>query len=375
MTLSTFDEKILNIVLRRCGIGKEQPSQQKCTDQTEGDGGNLNKWTISAERSGYKNSERCRENMREIQLKSSISDFTGLLKKIDKFKHFSDQDLNAIVDEGKFREYEANEVIIKDGDIESLVYLLIKGTLIIEKGDQQVGTLKRCGDMFGEMGVIDGSPRSATIRAQSKSLLLSFDASIIDKSITDGKVEFCYMLYRFFSEILAVRLRNTTEEVVTLKKKISNLEKSIQNLNHNRSVSNKNISYIASNLEVNTKNILILDKTQATRKIIKSIVKELKFNEVIETEKIDEATKIVNTGTIDIIISEWSLENLNGFDFFKKVRSGDVSKETPFILLLNESERSMIETYKLSDNPEMITRPFTANDIIEKIVSIFSHNA
>ena len=137
--------------------------------------------------------------MRDIQLKSSTSDFTNLLKKIDKFKHFSDQDLNIIVHIGKFREYETDEIIIHDGEIDSLVYFLIKGSLIIEKGDHQVGSLKRCGDMFGEMGAIDGSPRSATIRAQSKSMLLSFDASIINKSITSGKLHFCYILYRFFS--------------------------------------------------------------------------------------------------------------------------------------------------------------------------------
>lgn len=312
--------------------------------------------------------------MREVQLKSSISEFADLLKKIDKFKHFSDQDLNAIIEEGKFREYEAGEIIIKDGDIESLVYLLIKGILIIEKGAQQVGTLKRCGDMFGEMGVIDGSPRSATIRSQSKSMLLSFDASIIEKSINDGKIDFCYMLYRFFSEILSVRLRNTTDEVVALKKKIAKLENKIAILNQNRIALGTNLSTIDLSLPVDTKNILIFDKTQATRKIIKSIVKELRFKDVIETGKINEAMKIIQTGTIDIIISEWALENMNGFDFFKKVRSNDISNKTPFILLLDEAERSMIENYKLSENPEMIIRPFTANDIIEKIASIFSRD-
>lgn len=311
--------------------------------------------------------------MREVKLKSSISDFTELLKRIDKFKHFSDEDLNVIVSEGKFREYEANEIIIKDGAIESSVYLLIRGALIIEKDNQQVGTLKRCGDVFGEMGVIDDSPRSATIRAQEKSMLLSFDASILEESKTAGKINFCYILYRVFSEILAVRLRNTTEEVVALRKEIVRLKNSQKYLSQSKTVFDNIIFDEDANIAIKTKNILILDKTQATRKIIKSIVKELKFKDVIETDKTDEAIKIVYTGTVDIIISEWALENMNGFDFFQKVRSSDVSRKTPFILLLNEAEKSKIETYKLSDNPEMIVRPFTANDIIEKIASIFNH--
>jgi len=69
------------------------------------------------------------------------------------------------------------------------------------------------GDMFGEMGVVDGAPRSATIRATEHTLVLCFDAAIIDRQLNNNEVRFCYVIYRLFSEVLSARLRATNENV------------------------------------------------------------------------------------------------------------------------------------------------------------------
>jgi len=67
------------------------------------------------------------------------------------------------------------------------------------------------------MGVITGSPRSATIMASSKkSLVLGVDASMVDRSLKTNDPSFAYKMYKLFAEILTSRLRNTTEENVRL---------------------------------------------------------------------------------------------------------------------------------------------------------------
>ena len=67
------------------------------------------------------------------------------------------------------------------------------------------------------MGVIDGSPRSASVIAIVDSVCLAMDVSYLDRLEENEKVVFCGILYRVFAEILAHRLRITDEELVKAK--------------------------------------------------------------------------------------------------------------------------------------------------------------
>ena len=103
------------------------------------------------------------------------------------------------------------------GDYDCWMYILLKGSVNIVKDDKIIRKLQRNGDIFGEMGIIDGSPRSASIVAAKECLVLGIDGSIIDRCLNDNNVVFCYTIYRIFSEVLAARLRDTTTENTKLR--------------------------------------------------------------------------------------------------------------------------------------------------------------
>jgi CRP-like cAMP-binding protein len=143
------------------------------------------------------------------------------LSKIDRLSFLSRDELQKLIKHCQIREYQKGEILIREGEYDDWVYLLISGRLEIIKDKVIIGQLQRNGDMFGEMGIIDGSPRSATIKAIDKSLTLSFDASIIDQKLKSNDAIFCYIIYRLFSEVLASRLRKTTEENQQLRKALA----------------------------------------------------------------------------------------------------------------------------------------------------------
>ena len=173
--------------------------------------------------------------MKEIRIAAGNVSVINLVRKIEKFKEFSEQELHDFINSGRLREYEPNEIIMEEGGFDCWVYFLITGELRIEKENHAIGNLKRCGDIFGEMGVIDGSPRSATIVAQVKSLLLGFDASVIDQKLKANQTHFCYIIYRIFAEVLAARLRDTTDVNVRFNKEISALKNELGELKGNNS--------------------------------------------------------------------------------------------------------------------------------------------
>lgn len=139
------------------------------------------------------------------------------LRKMPSLAEFSEKDLKGILELSKIRKYEPGEVILKEGVFDSWIYFLISGKIKVVKHDESLSVLRRTGDVFGEMGIIDGSPRSASVYAIDETVCLATDSSYIDRLSGNEKIAFSCILYRIFSEILANRLRLTSEELIRIK--------------------------------------------------------------------------------------------------------------------------------------------------------------
>jgi CRP-like cAMP-binding protein len=126
-----------------------------------------------------------------------------------------------IIKLSRLRKYEPGEVLIKEGDYDQYIYFLIGGDLAIESNGAEVGHIRRLGDVFGEMGIIDGSPRSATIRAVSPSLCLAVDGAFMDRLQGADKLIAQAVFYRIFAEILAVRLRDTSKRAADMERRLA----------------------------------------------------------------------------------------------------------------------------------------------------------
>ena len=146
-------------------------------------------------------------------LKGNIR-FLEKLGEIPTLATFSEQELKGLLELSRIRKYEPGELILEEGFFDAWIYFLISGKVKIVKQGEDVSMLKRVGDIFGEMSIIDGSPRSASVYAVDKTVCLATDASYIDRLSDNDRIAFCYILYRIFSEILADRLRLTTEELI-----------------------------------------------------------------------------------------------------------------------------------------------------------------
>lgn len=78
----------------------------------------------------------------------------------------SKRDLGRILTIGTEREFEQGDVIVRAGDLGRDFYLMLNGTaelVVPGQGPEPLGS----GDYFGEIAVLDGGPRSATITATS----------------------------------------------------------------------------------------------------------------------------------------------------------------------------------------------------------------
>lgn len=163
--------------------------------------------------------------MREVPFDPENDDIIDRLKTVPAFDSLPDDYIRRAMKAASVRRYEENEVIIKEGEFDNRVYFLIFGHLSTTVKGIKVGHLTRLGDIFGEMGVIDGSPRSATITAKRTSLVICMDGAAIGTLEDKSKLFTQAVMYRIFAEILAVRLRDANYRINILQDELDSLKK------------------------------------------------------------------------------------------------------------------------------------------------------
>ena len=156
-------------------------------------------------------------------LKENLQNIQKLMT-IPPLKKFETESLGQLVRLSKVREYEPGEVIIKEGGKDQWIYFLLSGKVRVVKQGVPVTRIDEEGALFGELRILDRMARSATVKAESKTVCLAVDMTATDRLASeDERASLLLMLYRVFSEFISIRLRATTEELIQAKRKIKEL--------------------------------------------------------------------------------------------------------------------------------------------------------
>jgi small-conductance mechanosensitive channel len=105
----------------------------------------------------------------ETEKKRSI-DF---LKSLPLFSSMDEKNLESLLERGKLNLYGSKEFIIKEGETNQDFFVLMQGEAVAAKNEAVFHTYKP-GGFFGEMALITGEPRKATIQAKGEALVLVF---------------------------------------------------------------------------------------------------------------------------------------------------------------------------------------------------------
>jgi eukaryotic-like serine/threonine-protein kinase len=93
------------------------------------------------------------------------------VKNLDFFQGLSDTEIWEIIRAGTLQNYEDNQEIIVEGQLDDSFYIIVSGEAIVRKGGKDIRTLTQ-GNCFGEMGCLAKTKRSATVVTKGLGLLL-----------------------------------------------------------------------------------------------------------------------------------------------------------------------------------------------------------
>ncbi len=118
--------------------------------------------------------------------------------------------------------------------------------------------------------------------------------------------------------------------------------------------------------------VLVVDDFATMRRIIKNILLQLGFKNILEADDGTTAWDILNKEQVDLIISDWNMPKMPGIELLKKVRADDRFKDLPFLMVTAEAQKENIVEAVKHRVSQYIVKPFTPETLQEKLNKIFN---
>ncbi|MBI4695430.1 MAG: protein kinase [Gammaproteobacteria bacterium] len=127
------------------------------------------------------------------------------------FAEFQDLELWEVINAAEWFKLGPDEKIIGEGESEASFFIVVSGEVVVLKNGREIISLKR-GDCFGEMGLVSGRHRSATIVSKTDVTVMKVRGSVIDRTSVNCQLRF----QRNFLAALIERLEIATERMSQL---------------------------------------------------------------------------------------------------------------------------------------------------------------
>jgi len=123
---------------------------------------------------------------------------------------------------------------------------------------------------------------------------------------------------------------------------------------------------------MNEKNIkvLIVDDFATMRKVVRNLLKQVGYEDIVEAEDGVMALKALKSQKIDVIVSDWNMPNMTGLELLKAVRADADLAKTPFLMVTAEALQDNVVAAVKAGVSNYIVKPFTAEVLNEKIKKI-----
>ena len=118
--------------------------------------------------------------------------------------------------------------------------------------------------------------------------------------------------------------------------------------------------------------ILIVDDYNTMIRIIRNLLRQLGFEQIDEANDGQAALAKLRTRNYGLVISDWNMEPMTGYELLKEVRADPGLSKTPFIMVTAESKTENVIAAKQAGVNNYIVKPFNAATLKSKIEAVFA---
>ena len=117
--------------------------------------------------------------------------------------------------------------------------------------------------------------------------------------------------------------------------------------------------------------ILVVDDFATMRRIVKGVLKQLGFANIIQAEDGTNALEELKKEKVGLIVSDWNMPNMTGLDLLKAVREDVNLKSIPFLMVTAEGQKENVVEAVKAGVSNYIVKPFTQETFNEKLKKVF----
>jgi two-component system chemotaxis response regulator CheY len=120
-----------------------------------------------------------------------------------------------------------------------------------------------------------------------------------------------------------------------------------------------------------SKPVLVVDDYHTMIRIIRNLLRQLGFEHIDDATDGSAALAKMREHNYSLVISDWNMEPMTGFELLQQVRSDPKLQRTPFIMVTAESKTDNVIAAKKAGVSNYIVKPFNAATLKSKIEAVF----
>ncbi|ODA67199.1 Chemotaxis protein CheY [Methyloligella halotolerans] len=117
--------------------------------------------------------------------------------------------------------------------------------------------------------------------------------------------------------------------------------------------------------------VLVVDDYRTMVRIIRNLLRQLGFTNVDEASDGSAALNMMRENDYGLVISDWNMEPMTGYEFLREVRADNSLQKTPFLMVTAESKAENVVAARHAGVNSYIVKPFNATTLRAKIEAIF----
>ena len=117
--------------------------------------------------------------------------------------------------------------------------------------------------------------------------------------------------------------------------------------------------------------VLVVDDYNTMVRIIRNLLRQVGFHDIDDASDGISALNRLRKKQYGLVISDWNMEPMTGYDLLKEMRADPKLATVPFIMITAESKTENVIAAKQAGVSNYIVKPFNAQTLKTKIEAIF----
>jgi two-component system, chemotaxis family, chemotaxis protein CheY len=112
---------------------------------------------------------------------------------------------------------------------------------------------------------------------------------------------------------------------------------------------------------------LVIDDSRVVRIIIGQILREIGMDVLEATDGVEALEQIKNHSDVKLMLVDWNMPRMNGFDFIRAVRSDPAYDAVRILMVTSEAQSEQVTRALNAGANEYLMKPFTKDVLVAKL--------